>query len=71
MQASASHHDAIGRSERSVDTLDLRQARLMQLTLDRPADLEKGDPLDLQVRRPLLTGEDGSGHRQCTDRVAD
>lgn len=38
-------HAAIGRSERSTDTLDLRQARLMQLTLDRAATLETGDPL--------------------------
>jgi len=36
---------AIGRSERASDTLDLRQARLMQLTLDKPATLKKGDPL--------------------------
>ncbi|SDZ59267.1 3-methylfumaryl-CoA hydratase [Jannaschia faecimaris] len=36
---------AIGRTERATDTLDLRQARLMQLTLDQPATLEKGDPL--------------------------
>jgi len=44
MQATAPH-DAIGRSERATDTLDLRQARLMQLTLDRPATLGAGDPL--------------------------
>ena len=37
--------DAIGRSERVTDTLDLRQARLMQLTLDRPASHQPGDPL--------------------------
>ncbi|MCM2562966.1 MaoC family dehydratase N-terminal domain-containing protein [Lutimaribacter sp. EGI FJ00015] len=42
---SPSPHCAIGRSERVTDTLDLRQARLMQLTLDRPATLTKGDPL--------------------------
>ena len=36
---------AIGRSERATDTLDLRQARLMQLTLDRPATFGTGDPL--------------------------
>ncbi len=35
----------VGRSERVSDTLDLRQARLMQLTLDQSATLEKGDPL--------------------------
>lgn len=44
MQATAPHV-AIGRSERATDTLDLRQARLMQLTLDRPATLGTGDPL--------------------------
>jgi 3-methylfumaryl-CoA hydratase len=38
-------HTAIGRTERATDTLDLRQARLMQLTLDQPASLERGDPL--------------------------
>lgn len=37
--------DAIGRSEHVTDTLDLRQARLMQLTLDRPATHQAGDPL--------------------------
>ncbi len=37
--------DAIGRSEHVTDTLDLRQARLMQLTLDRPATYQAGDPL--------------------------
>ncbi len=37
--------NAIGRTERITDTLDLRQARLMQLTLDQPATLSKGDPL--------------------------
>jgi len=36
---------AIGRAERVSDTLDLRQARLMQLTLDQPATYQKGDPL--------------------------
>ncbi len=36
---------AIGRSETVEDSLDLRQARLMQLTLDRPATLKPGDPL--------------------------
>lgn len=36
---------AIGRSEAVVDTLDLRQARLMQLTLDQSATLAVGDPL--------------------------
>ena len=36
---------AIGRLERTNDTLDLRQARLMQLTLDQPPTLDKGDPL--------------------------
>jgi 3-methylfumaryl-CoA hydratase len=40
-----SPHPAIGRSERATDTIDLRQARLMQLLLDRPATLKKGDPL--------------------------
>lgn len=37
--------DAVGRSERVTDTLDLRQARLMQLTLDREATFASGDPL--------------------------
>ncbi|WP_223426939.1 FAS1-like dehydratase domain-containing protein [Tateyamaria pelophila] len=37
--------DAIGRSEQVTDTLDLRQAQLMQLTLDRPATYQAGDPL--------------------------
>lgn len=37
--------DAIGRTETAEDRLDLRQARLMQLTLDRPATLAEGDPL--------------------------
>lgn len=37
--------DAVGRTERVRDTLDLRQARLMQLTLDQAATLDKGDPL--------------------------
>jgi 3-methylfumaryl-CoA hydratase len=37
--------NTIGRTERATDTLDLRQARLMQLTLDQPATLKKGDPL--------------------------
>jgi 3-methylfumaryl-CoA hydratase len=36
---------AVGRTEQAMDTLDLRQARLMQLTLDQPATFEKGDPL--------------------------
>jgi len=35
----------IGRTEHATDTLDLRQAQLMQLTLDQPATLQKGDPL--------------------------
>lgn len=39
--------NAIGRSERATDTIDLRQARLMQLTLDQPATFEIGDPLPL------------------------
>lgn len=37
--------DAIGCSEQVTDTLDPRQARLMQLTLDRPATYRAGDPL--------------------------
>lgn len=37
--------NAVGRSETAEDSLDLRQARLMQLTLDRPATLQRGDPL--------------------------
>ena len=37
--------DAIGRSEQALDTMDLRQARLMQLTLDQPATFVAGDPL--------------------------
>lgn len=37
--------DAVGRSETAEDSLDLRQARLMQQTLDRRATLEAGDPL--------------------------
>ncbi|QFS83710.1 hypothetical protein FIU97_13100 [Roseivivax sp. THAF40] len=36
---------AIGRTEEARDTLDLRQAQLMQLTLDAPVSLEAGDPL--------------------------
>jgi 3-methylfumaryl-CoA hydratase len=36
---------AIGRTERATDTLDLRQARLMQTTLDEVPSLGKGDPL--------------------------
>lgn len=35
----------IGRSETAIDRLDPRQARLMQVTLDREADLVDGDPL--------------------------
>jgi 3-methylfumaryl-CoA hydratase len=38
-------HTAIGRREHVSDTLDLRQARLMQLTFDHSPTLEKGDPL--------------------------
>ncbi len=38
-------NQAIGRTERATDTLDLRQAQLMQVTLDQPVTLEKGDPL--------------------------
>lgn len=37
--------DWIGRSETATDRLDPRQARLMQVTLDREADLAEGDPL--------------------------
>ena len=37
--------DAIGRQERATDTLDLRQARHMQLTLDQAPTLQAGDPL--------------------------
>jgi 3-methylfumaryl-CoA hydratase len=37
--------EAIGRTERATDTLDLRQAQLMQLTLDEAVTLERGDPL--------------------------
>lgn len=37
--------EAVGRSERAEDSLDLRQARLMQLTLDQEATLDEGDPL--------------------------
>lgn len=58
---------AIGSTERTKDTLDLRQARLMQLTLDQSPTLEKGDPLppfwhylyfNPQIRASDL-GEDG------------
>ena len=42
---SATTRNGEGRTERARDTLDLRQARLMQLTLDQPATLQKGDPL--------------------------
>ncbi|GAB5471266.1 MAG: MaoC family dehydratase N-terminal domain-containing protein [Rhodospirillales bacterium] len=35
----------VGRSEEAIDVLSARQARLMQTTLDRPADLVAGDPL--------------------------
>ncbi|MCE8009648.1 MaoC family dehydratase N-terminal domain-containing protein [Aestuariivita sp.] len=38
-------NDAIGRQEHMTDTLDLRQARLMQLTLDRDVSLAVGDAL--------------------------
>ncbi|MEM1077007.1 MAG: MaoC family dehydratase N-terminal domain-containing protein [Pseudomonadota bacterium] len=38
-------HPAIGRSETVVDTLDLRQARHMQLTLDQDPTLDTGDAL--------------------------
>ncbi|WP_424973986.1 FAS1-like dehydratase domain-containing protein [Dinoroseobacter sp. S124A] len=38
-------HPAIGRSETVTDTLDLRQARHMQLTLDQDPTLGPGDPL--------------------------
>jgi len=37
--------NAMGKSETAVDTMDLRQARLMQVTLDRKPTLTKGDPL--------------------------
>lgn len=37
--------DAIGRTEHARDTLDLRQARLMQVTLDQQPTFEAGDPL--------------------------
>ena len=37
--------EAIGRTERATDTLDLRPAELMQLTLDQQVTLVKGDPL--------------------------
>lgn len=43
--ADAAHSDAIGRQEVSEDTIDLRQARHMQLTLDRAPDLAPGDAL--------------------------
>lgn len=36
---------AVGRHEEARDALDLRQARLMQVTLDRAPDLKIGDPL--------------------------
>ncbi|TFL16518.1 FAS1-like dehydratase domain-containing protein [Jannaschia formosa] len=39
------NQDAVGRSESAEDRLDLRQARLMQLTLDREPTLTEGDPL--------------------------
>ncbi len=38
-------HPAIGRTETLIDTLDLRQALHMQLTLDQDATLAPGDPL--------------------------
>lgn len=38
-------HPAIGRSETLIDTLDLRQALHLQLTLDKDATLAPGDPL--------------------------
>lgn len=37
--------DWIGRSDAQDDLIDARQARLMQLTLDRAASLQDGDPL--------------------------
>lgn len=63
-------HDAIGRCERVTDTLDLRQARLMQLTLDRPATLGAGDPLPpfwhyLYFNPQILASDLGpDGHEQ-------
>jgi 3-methylfumaryl-CoA hydratase len=39
------NNSAIGLSERAQDTLDLRQARLMQTTLDQAATAQIGDPL--------------------------
>jgi 3-methylfumaryl-CoA hydratase len=59
--------DAIGKSETVTDTLDLRQARLMQVTLDQPPTLSRGDVLppfwhylyfNPQIRASEL-GEDG------------
>ena len=37
--------NAVGRIEHTIDTLDLRQALLMQLSLDRHATFQVGDPL--------------------------
>jgi 3-methylfumaryl-CoA hydratase len=38
-------HSAVGRSETASDLLTSKQARLMQVTLDRAPDLQDGDPL--------------------------
>ncbi len=35
----------LGKTERCVDVIDARQARMLQVTLDREASLQEGDPL--------------------------
>jgi 3-methylfumaryl-CoA hydratase len=68
---------AIGRTEQVTDTLDLRQARLMQLTLDQPATLQKGDPLPpfwqyLYFNPQIIASDLGpDGHEQLGRFVPD
>ncbi len=61
----------IGREQRSEDLIDARTARFMQLTLDREATLEHGDPLPpawhwlyfIDGARLSATGRDGHPER--------
>ena len=61
----------VGRTRTTVDRVDARTARFMQHTLDRPADLDDGDPLPpawhwlyfIDSARLSETGRDGHPQR--------
>ena len=77
MMDASQKESAIGRTEQVTDTLDLRQARLMQLTLDQPATLQKGDPLPpfwhyLYFNPQIMASDLGAdGHEQLGRFIPD